>query len=78
MIEPPQLSLAFFALHVLSTVDMLRTPQRERWLDLMPGGQDHWWWLRPGQPLEPLAVAVTGAFLDYSLPALRRAVRQAS
>jgi Domain of unknown function (DUF4304) len=45
---------------------------------LTPGGQDHWWWLRPGQQLEPLAVEVIGALTDYGLPALRRAVRQAS
>jgi hypothetical protein len=45
---------------------------------LMPGGQDHWWWLQPGQQLEPLAVEVIGALTDYGLPALRRAVRQAS
>ena len=45
---------------------------------LMPGGQDHWWWLRPGQQLEPLAAEVVGALTDYGLPALQRAVRQAS
>jgi hypothetical protein len=45
---------------------------------LMPGGQDHWWWLRLGQPLEPLAAEVTGAFVEYGLPALRSATRQAS
>jgi hypothetical protein len=45
---------------------------------LMPGGQDHWWWLRPGQSLEPLAAEVIGALTDYGLPALQRAVRQAS
>lgn len=45
---------------------------------LMPGGEDHWWWLRPGQQLEPLAAEVTGALTDYGLPALQRALRQAS
>jgi hypothetical protein len=45
---------------------------------LMPGGQDHWWWLRPGQHLEPLAAEVIGALTDYGLPALRRAFRHAS
>ena len=45
---------------------------------LMPGGQDHWWWLRAGQPLEALAGEVVGAFSDYGLPALRAAVAQAS
>jgi Domain of unknown function (DUF4304) len=45
---------------------------------LMPGGQDHWWGLRPGQQLEPLAVEVIRALTDYGLPALRRAVGQAS
>ena len=43
---------------------------------LMPDGQDHWWWLRSGQPLEPLAAEVIGALTDYGLPALHRAVRQ--
>lgn len=45
---------------------------------LMPGGHDHWWWPRPGQELEPLAAEVIGALTDYGLPALQRAVRQAS
>ena len=45
---------------------------------LMPGGHDHWWWLWPGQQLEPLAAEVIGALTDYGLPALQRAVRQAS
>jgi hypothetical protein len=45
---------------------------------LMPGGQDHWWRLRPGQSLGPLAAEVIGALTDYGLPALQRAVRQAS
>lgn len=44
---------------------------------LMPGRQDHWWGLRPGQPLGPLAAEVIGALTDYGLPALRRAFRQA-
>jgi hypothetical protein len=44
---------------------------------LMPGGQDHWWRLRPGQPLEALAVNVVGAIKDYGLPALRSAAGQA-
>ena len=45
---------------------------------LMPGGQDHWWWLRPGQPLDALAGDVLGTIRDYGLPALRSAVGQAS
>jgi hypothetical protein len=56
-------------------------PVAEWWVRIgrvMPGGQDHWWWLRPGQPLEVLAVDVIGALKDYGLPALRSAVGQAS
>jgi hypothetical protein len=45
---------------------------------LMPGGQDHWWWVRPGQQLESLGAEVIEALTDYGLPALQRAVRQAS
>lgn len=41
---------------------------------LMPDGQDHWWWLRPSQPLESLADEVIGALTDYGLPALHRAI----
>lgn len=44
---------------------------------LMPGEQDHWWWLRPGQPLEPLAAEVIDAITGHGLPALRRAAGQA-
>ena len=43
---------------------------------LMPGTQDHWWQLRPGQPLDPLAAEVIGALTGYGLPALRSAVAQ--
>ena len=42
---------------------------------LMLGGQDHWWWLRPGQQLEPLAAEVIRGLTDYGLPALQRAVQ---
>jgi Domain of unknown function (DUF4304) len=49
----------------------------ERIGSLMPDGQDHWWWLRPGQPLDALAAEVISALTDYGLPALHRAVRQA-
>lgn len=45
---------------------------------LMPGGQDHWWRLRPGQPLGPLAAEVIGVLTDYGLPALHRAAQQAA
>lgn len=45
---------------------------------LMPGTQDHWWSLRPGQPLDQLAVEVIGTLNDYGLPALRSAVAQAA
>ena len=45
---------------------------------LMPGAQDHWWWLRPGHPLDALAADVIGALTDYGLPALRSAVDQAA
>ena len=44
---------------------------------LMPGGQDHWWWLRPAQPLEPLAAEVIGTLTGYGLPALHRAIQEA-
>jgi hypothetical protein len=44
---------------------------------LMPGTQDHWWSLRPGQPLDQLAVEVIGALKDYGLPGLRSAMAQA-
>jgi hypothetical protein len=45
---------------------------------LMPGAQDRWWWLRPGQPLDALAAEVIGALTNYGLPALRSAVDQAA
>lgn len=43
---------------------------------LMPSGQDRWWRLRAGQPLDPLAAEVIGALAGYGLPALHRAIRR--
>ena len=37
----------------------------------MPGGQDHWWWLRSGSRPGPLAAEVIGALTDYGLPSPR-------
>jgi hypothetical protein len=44
----------------------------------MPGTQDRWWSLRPGQRLDQLAAEVTGTLNDYGPPALRSAVAQAT
>ena len=39
---------------------------------LLPDAEDHWWWIEPDRPTEPVADEVIAAIRDYGLPEMRR------
>jgi hypothetical protein len=58
----------------LSGSDGTRTRdlRRDRWLvgadlPLLPSRTDHWWWVQPGRPTEPVAREVVAAIRDHVL-----------
>ena len=38
---------------------------------LLPDGEDRWWWIEPDRPTEPVADEVIAAIRDYALPGMR-------